>query len=486
MGTVASLRLANLHCRRATRDRSGRNWSRRSGFQTCNALSKGHDDQQGDSQIMLVMGQGHCPWGEAGTDIMSQGLGFQTPATWRQAAQHLCKKLRQAVPGLGVHIVDLGEAADHAPRATLCACVNVPRTTCDRLAQSCRNILILSPAAGDSVDSSAARLVPRQQTGRSAAEVLQQCEELWSRQTSEDCLYALLFAVHFAVMPVEFVAQEPQIDTVEKVFTLCTKCLSEAVAAGLDSEARACLACQNGCDVRDQTQMYRCTVSHESESLASLVRCFERRSIFNCDARIPDLHFDPLAEFRGNQLSLEAAWKIMEGHWSLDPSSCSWRPVLGQNPAYDYFPCQFNSWYRDPCGSRGWYDPVFKVVTLDGREVWRKRHYRVLPGDVPGSFRLTTEDNGISLREYWRIVDADDDLGWAVLHYAGAAPRVGQSYTGSLLVSRDGCLPDAIPSQRIAAAFRRAGVAKFELYAIHQGEACLAGGDWEAATDRVP
>eukprot|EP00439_Symbiodinium_sp_Y106_P061675 s3868_g9.t1 len=128
MGTVASLRLANLHCRRATRDRSGRNWSRRSGFQTCNALSKGHDDQQGDSQIMLVMGQGHCPWGEAGTDIMSQGLGFQTPATWRQAAQHLCKKLRQAVPGLGVHIVDLGEAADHAPRATLCACVNVPRT----------------------------------------------------------------------------------------------------------------------------------------------------------------------------------------------------------------------------------------------------------------------------------------------------------------------------------------------------------------------
>ena len=244
---------------------------------------------------------------------------------------------------------------------------------------------------------------------------------------------------------------------------------------------------QNGCDVRDQTQMYRCTVSHESESLASLVRCFERRSIFDCDARIPDLQFDPLTEFRGNQLSLESAWKIMEGHWSLDPSSCSWRPVLGQNPAYDYFPCQFNSWYRDPRGSRGWYDPVFKVVTLDGREVWRKRHYRVLPGDVPGSFRLSTEDNGISLREYWRIVDADDDLAWAVLHYAGAAPRVGQSYTGSLLVSRDGCLPDAIPSERIAAAFQKAGVAKFELYAIHQGRGVPRRRRLrEATTDRVP
>ena len=38
-------------------------------------------------------------------------------------------------------------------------------------------------------------------------------------------------------------------------------------------------------DVRDQTQMYRCTVSHESEPLAQLVRCFERRGIFDCDAQ---------------------------------------------------------------------------------------------------------------------------------------------------------------------------------------------------------
>ena len=277
-------------------------------------------------------------------------------------------------------------------------------------------------------------------------------------------------------MPVEFVAQEPQIDTLDKVFTLCTECLSQAISAGLDSEARACLSCQSGCDVRDQTQMYRCTVSHESAPLASLVRCFERRGVFDCEARIPDIQFDPLSDFRGKQLSLELAWEIMEGHWSDDPSSCSWRPVLGQNPAYDYFPCQFNSWYRDPRGNRGWYDPVFKVVTLDGREVWRKRHYRVLPGDLPGSFNLSTEDNGISLQEYWRIVDADDGLSWAVLHYAGAAARVGQSYTGSLLVSKDGCLPATIPSERIAAAFQRAGVAKFELYAINQGEACLTGG----------
>ena len=84
------------------------------------------------------------------------------------------------------------------------------------------------------------------------------------------------------------------------------------------------------------------------------------------------MRFDPMATFQGSPLDHESAWKIMEGHWIESP--CSWRPVLGQNPAYDYFPSQYNSWYRDPKGNRGWYDPVFKVITLDGREVWRKRH----------------------------------------------------------------------------------------------------------------
>mmetsp|Transcript_51956 Transcript_51956/g.168849 ORF Transcript_51956/g.168849 Transcript_51956/m.168849 type:complete len:182 (-) Transcript_51956:411-956(-) len=119
-----------------------------------------------------------------------------------------------------------------------------------------------------------------------------------------------------------------------------------------------------------------------------------------------------------------------------------------------------------------------QVVTLDGSEVWRQRHYRVLLGDVPGSFLLTTEDNGISLKEHWRIVDVDDDLAWAALHYAGAAPAVGQSYAGSLLVSRDGRVPVEAPRARLRAAFERAGVAAFELYAIGQDEAtneCCGG-----------
>lgn len=84
-------------------------------------------------------------------------------------------------------------------------------------------------------------------------------------------------------------------------------------------------------------------------------------------------------------------------------------------------------------------------------------HYRVLLGS-PGSFRLSTEDNGISLREFWRICDADDDLRWAVFHYAGAARSVGQSYTGSLLVTRNGQVPQDLTqqeAQRIRKAFEK-------------------------------
>jgi hypothetical protein len=83
-------------------------------------------------------------------------------------------------------------------------------------------------------------------------------------------------------------------------------------------------------------------------------------------------------------------------------------------------------------------------------------HYRVLLGDLPGSFRLSTEDNGISLREFWRSVDCAEDLSWAVVHYAGAARSVGQSYTGSLLLSRDGNVPPKAPKERIRKAFEKA------------------------------
>ena len=48
------------------------------------------------------------------------------------------------------------------------------------------------------------------------------------------------------------------------------------------------------------------------------------------------------------------------------------------------------------------------------------------------------------LVQYWRIVDCTDDLAWALFYYAGAASAAGQSYSGAVLVSRDGTWPSRV------------------------------------------
>ena len=37
---------------------------------------------------------------------------------------------------------------------------------------------------------------------------------------------------------------------------------------------------------------------------------------------------------------------------------------------------------------------ALQVKTLDGRTVWRRRHYRVKRGKVPGTFYFSVLDNG--------------------------------------------------------------------------------------------
>lgn len=63
--------------------------------------------------------------------------------------------------------------------------------------------------------------------------------------------------------------------------------------------------------------------------------------------------------------------------------------------AYDFFPCQFQLWYRAK-GKGMWYDPIFKVITLDGRETWRRRHYKVRRAETPGCFYFSVLDNGVT------------------------------------------------------------------------------------------
>lgn len=44
----------------------------------------------------------------------------------------------------------------------------------------------------------------------------------------------------------------------------------------------------------------------------------------------------------------------------------------------------------------GRYEPIFKAVLLDGREVWRRRVYRVRRAAEPGTFHLSVLDSGVT------------------------------------------------------------------------------------------
>ena len=69
---------------------------------------------------------------------------------------------------------------------------------------------------------------------------------------------------------------------------------------------------------------------------------------------------------------------------------------------------------------------MFKVKTLDGDEVWRRRRYRVRQAQAPGSFNLSVLDNGVTSKEFWRLLDASDDLSFALFYYSGAASAAGE------------------------------------------------------------
>ena len=83
-----------------------------------------------------------------------------------------------------------------------------------------------------------------------------------------------------------------------------------------------------------------------------------------------------------------------------DKISTSWKVAAGANVAYDQFPSQNQIFYETVTGNGMWYDPVFRVETVDGRNVWCKRHYRVRDGKVPGTFFFSVLDNGVTSNEF--------------------------------------------------------------------------------------
>jgi hypothetical protein len=145
----------------------------------------------------------------------------------------------------------------------------------------------------------------------------------------------------------------------------------------------------------------------------------------------------------------------------------SWRVFAGKNAAYDYFPCQYQLFYPGKARNSFWYQPIFKVRTLDGLEKWRERLYRVRELDVPGTYRFSVLDNGVTSLEDWTILDCQETLSWCVFHYRGAAAKAGLSYSGAILASRDGKWPkDAESLERIQTALRTAGIELWELCTV--------------------
>jgi hypothetical protein len=90
----------------------------------------------------------------------------------------------------------------------------------------------------------------------------------------------------------------------------------------------------------------------------------------------------------------------------------------------------------------------------------------VNPQTVPGTFRFSVLDNGITSDEFWTIVAVADDLSWIVFHYAGAAGAVGMRYLGGLLCTANGSRPDEDKLPDIWKALQSAGIQPCECFSF--------------------
>jgi hypothetical protein len=324
-------------------------------------------------------------------------------------------------------------------------------------------------------------------------------EESWSRRSSDDILFLIEVLVDTFSKPIKSVQSVTSTEAtgLTELSCMCGNCANEMINCFKNPTCRKALACLNKCRGNDQVCAYRCITSHETQDFENFARCILQRN--NCmknSASIPQTpNPAPLSTFRGQPLTHEVALQIFEGHLAPRPRDASllseeqpfefrpqsWMVVCGQNPAYDYFSCQHQIFYKDANSSNVvWYDPVFKVVTLAGEEVWRRRHYRVRKAQLPGQFYFSVLDNGVMSNEFWRILDCADDLSWGVFYYAGAASAAGTNYRGALIVSPDGKWPTMTDDTyaRIESALGRGGIKLWEMFEVSNtdcGAGCAAG-----------
>ena len=299
--------------------------------------------------------------------------------------------------------------------------------------------------------------------------------ELLARRNSDDFLFIFLVLINqFQLVPE--VAATTKGSDLKSIQCMLTHCSKEIFACVGDATCKKGLDCLQECSFNDQVCQYRCIVSYESLRFSEFALCIlQKHNCRSLDAKVPNQpNPAPMSMWQSAPLTHEAAEDILFG-WrgsGADQLPFSWLVAAGKNPAYDYFPAQHQIFVRD----RGalWYVPVFKVLTMDGREVWRKRKYRVRRGPEPGSFHFTVLDNGVTSNEYWRILDAASDKSWALFFYQGAAKTAGLSYSGAVLATPDGLMP-ADPDGRISAALDRGGIKSWELSLVDNRPQALEG-----------
>ena len=304
-------------------------------------------------------------------------------------------------------------------------------------------------------------------------------DDLYQRRSSDDLYYLFLVLINVANGPVPVIQNSTKRSDagLKELRCMISNCGREISQCFMDSTCRTALNCLNTCKFNDQVCSYRCIASFESEALAEFSLCIlQKHNCLGLDASIPQLPKPkPLRYFRDQPLSTDLARDLLVGWLSNAGSSLieseeeqfSWRVFAGKNAAYDYFPCQYQLFYPGKARNSFWYQPIFKVKTLDGLEKWRERLYRVRELDVPGTYRFSVLDNGVTSLEDWTLLDCQETLAWCVFHYRGAAAKAGLSYSGAILASRDGMWPkDGESLERIQTALRTAGIELWELSTV--------------------
>lgn len=325
--------------------------------------------------------------------------------------------------------------------------------------------------------------------------------DMWGRRSSDDMVFMINVLVNTFIKPIKSVQSVTNTESTGLTQLTCMtgNCGNEMINCFKDPTCRAALDCLNSCRGNDQVCQYRCITSHETPAFEKFAQCIiQKHNCMGNSAAIPMVpNPEPMMLFRGKPLTADIADEIFIGHLKDKPAEqdlesglrvdlgvisdqeYSWKVVCGQNPAYDYFSCQHQIFYKDKKGKM-WYDPVFKVTTFAGQDVWRRRHYRVRRASKPGQFHFSVLDNGVVSAEYWRILACADDLSWTVFYYSGAASAAGTNYRGALLCTKDGRWPDFTPEvkQKVREALERGGIKLWELYEVSNADCsatCAAG-----------